>query len=248
MGAPHDNARDVQTDLAADVFDSYARIVREFTWEEEIGGFAASSTSRSGSSGPSRPGTTRSTWLPSRSPRPVAAGCPVVLKPSDEAPLDAFLLGEVIEDAAARLRGAGRPGQHRDRPRDRRGRGASVAHPDIRAVSFTGSTGAGRQVSAAAAATIKRVGLELGGKSAAIVLDDVSDLRATLEGALADVFYNSGQTCTACTRILVPCLAGTTTRWRCPRRSPPRGSSATRRNPGDHLGPDRQRPRSTRRC
>ena len=81
---------------------------------------------------------------------------------------------------------------------------ALSAHPDVAAVSFTGSTAAGRQVSIAAAETIKRVGLELGGKSAAIIAADVTDLRSVLAAALADVFYNSGQTCTACTRILVP--------------------------------------------
>jgi aldehyde dehydrogenase (NAD+) len=202
MGAPLDNARDVQTQLAIDVFRSYAAIVREFVWEEPLGanlvrhepiGVVAAIT----------PWNYPLYLAAIKIAAALAAGCTVVFKPSMDAPLDATLLTETIADVARDL---GAPDGIVNLVI---GSGAVVGeaistHPGIAAVSFTGSTEAGRRVSAAASATIKRVGLELGGKSAAIVLDDGVDLRAALAGALANVYYNSGQTCTACARILLP--------------------------------------------
>ena len=128
----------------------------------------------------------------------LAAGCTVVLKPSEVAPLSAFILAEIIDDAGFApgvfnmVTGlgpvVGEP---------------MVAHPETDMVSFTGSTGAGRRVSQVAAATVKRVALELGGKSAAIILDD-ADLAKAVKGVVGACFLNSGQTCTAHTRMLVP--------------------------------------------
>ena len=127
----------------------------------------------------------------------LAAGCTVVLKPSEVAPLNAFILAEVID--AARL------------PKGVlnivTGYGPVVGealarHPDVDMVSFTGSTRAGKRVSELAARTVKRVALELGGKSAAIVLDD-ADLAAAIKGTVNACFLNSGQTCAAHTRLLV---------------------------------------------
>ena len=202
MGAPWDNARDVQTGLAASVFDSYARVVREFEWEQKLGRSLVVHEPI-GVVGAITPWNYPLYLAATKVAAAVAAGCAVVLKPSNEAPLDAFMLAEIVDEVAQQC---GAPAGLLNVVT---GSGAVVgaaisAHPDIRAVSFTGSTAAGRSVSADAAATVKRVGLELGGKSAAIVLDDIADLRATMASALADVFYNSGQTCTACTRILVP--------------------------------------------
>jgi len=128
----------------------------------------------------------------------LAAGCTVALKPSEVAPLTAFILAEII-DAAGFPDGVfnlvtgfgavvGEP---------------MVAHPETDVVSFTGSTGAGRRISAVAAETVKHVSLELGGKSAAIILDD-ADLAKAVKGAVAACFLNSGQTCVAHTRMLVP--------------------------------------------
>ncbi len=128
----------------------------------------------------------------------LAAGCTVALKPSEVAPLTAFILAEII-DAAGFPGGVfnlvtgfgpvvGEP---------------MVAHPETDVVSFTGSTGAGRRISAVAAETVKHVSLELGGKSAAIILDD-ADLAKAVKGAVAACFLNSGQTCVAHTRMLVP--------------------------------------------
>jgi len=127
----------------------------------------------------------------------LAAGCTVVLKPSEVAPLNAFILADIIA-------GCGLPagvfnlvcgygpvvGE------------ALVRHADIDMVSFTGSTRAGKRVSELAAVTVKRVALELGGKSAAVILPD-ADLAAAVKGTVNACFLNSGQTCTAHTRMLV---------------------------------------------
>jgi aldehyde dehydrogenase (NAD+) len=80
---------------------------------------------------------------------------------------------------------------------------ALVTHPEVDMVSFTGSTRAGKRVSELASQTVKRVALELGGKSAAVILDD-ADFAAAVRGTVNACFLNSGQTCTAHTRMLVP--------------------------------------------
>jgi aldehyde dehydrogenase (NAD+) len=80
---------------------------------------------------------------------------------------------------------------------------AIVAHPDVDMISFTGSTGVGKRISALAAGTVKRVGLELGGKSASVVLED-ADLNLAVEATLRSAFTNSGQVCGAWTRMIVP--------------------------------------------
>ena len=128
----------------------------------------------------------------------LAAGCTVVLKPSEVAPLSAFVLAEIFA-------GVGLPAGVLNVVT---GLGSVVgeaiaAHPDIDMVSFTGSTTAGKRVSVVAAATVKRVSLELGGKSAFVVLDD-ADLDKAVKVGLANCFINAGQTCTAWTRMLVP--------------------------------------------
>jgi acyl-CoA reductase-like NAD-dependent aldehyde dehydrogenase len=131
----------------------------------------------------------------------MAAGCTVVLKPSEIAPLDAYILTEVIHDAGLPagvfnlVTGTGpEVGE------------AISRHPKVDMVSFTGSTRAGKAVAAAASESLKRVALELGGKSANILLDDLDD--AGFEKAVRDgigkCYINQGQTCTALTRMLVP--------------------------------------------
>jgi len=126
------------------------------------------------------------------------AGCTVVLKPSEVAPFNAFILADVV--AAAGLP----PGVFNLVT----GYGATVgealaAHPDVDMVSFTGSTTAGKRVASLAAQSVKRVALELGGKSASIVLDDADHIKA-VKGTVNSCFLNSGQTCNALTRLLVP--------------------------------------------
>jgi len=131
----------------------------------------------------------------------MAAGCTVVLKPSEIAPLDAFVLAEVVADAGLPpgvfnlVSGTGPVVGE-----------AIAAYPDIDMVSFTGSTRAGKRVAEVASQTLKRVALELGGKSANILLDDLDDDgfdRAVRDG-IGKAYINQGQTCTALTRMLVP--------------------------------------------
>ncbi|MEU2509379.1 aldehyde dehydrogenase [Streptomyces sp. NPDC007863] len=125
------------------------------------------------------------------------AGCTVVLKPSPETPLDAYLLAEVCE-------AAGLPeGVLSVLPADRETSAYLVAHPDIDKVAFTGSVDAGKRIMAAAARNLTRVTLELGGKSAAILLED-ADLDAALPNLVMGAFANSGQACVALTRVLAP--------------------------------------------
>jgi betaine-aldehyde dehydrogenase len=128
----------------------------------------------------------------------LAAGCTVVLKPSEVAPLSAFILADIMAEIGLPagvfnlVSGYGPVA------------GEAIArHPDVDMVSFTGSTRAGKRVSEVAAATVKRVALELGGKSAAIILDD-ADLASAVKGVVSACYINSGQTCSAHTRMLVP--------------------------------------------
>ena len=128
----------------------------------------------------------------------ILAGCTVILKPSEIAPLSAAIVGDI-------LRETGLPaGVVNIVHGDGVGVGSPlVAHPGVDMVTFTGSRQVGEQVARAAAATIKKVALELGGKSAAIVLDD-APLGESVRGVLASCFANAGQTCAAQTRVLVP--------------------------------------------
>ena len=128
----------------------------------------------------------------------LAAGCTVVAKPSEITPLNAFVLAEICESVGLPA------GVFNLVP----GLGpvvgeALAAHPDVDMVSFTGSTRAGKRVSEVASGTVKRVALELGGKSPNVILDDADLMRAVPDG-IGKCFLNSGQTCSALTRMLVP--------------------------------------------
>jgi betaine-aldehyde dehydrogenase len=128
----------------------------------------------------------------------LAAGCTVVVKPSEVAPLNAFILADVVHAARAPrgvfnlVSGEGVPAGE-----------AIAAHAEVDMVSFTGSTRAGRRVAELAAQGVKRVALELGGKSASVVLDD-ADLEQAVKKTVSACYLNSGQTCSAWTRLLVP--------------------------------------------
>jgi acyl-CoA reductase-like NAD-dependent aldehyde dehydrogenase len=127
----------------------------------------------------------------------LAAGCTIILKPSSVTPLTAIELGKIALEAGVPagvlnvLTGSTRP------------IGAwLVEHPDVDKIAFTGSTATGKIVAATAAQTLKRVTLELGGKSPSVVFDD-ADLDAAVAGALYGVYYNAGQCCEARSRILL---------------------------------------------
>jgi aldehyde dehydrogenase (NAD+) len=127
----------------------------------------------------------------------LAAGCAVVLKASEVTPLDAIQLAGIIHDAGFPagvfnlVTGGRETGE------------ALVSHPGIDMVTFTGSTRGGRRVATVAAEGLKKVALELGGKSANILLDD-ADLARAVPGALQQCFVNSGQVCAALSRLFVP--------------------------------------------
>ena len=128
----------------------------------------------------------------------IATGCTMVLKPSEVAPLNAIVFAEIMNDAGVP------PGVFNLVNGDGVSVGAPLAaHPDVDMVSFTGSTRAGVEVARAAAPTVKRVAQELGGKSANIVLDD-ADFETVISRDMTGMCTNSGQSCNAPTRMLVP--------------------------------------------
>ena len=128
----------------------------------------------------------------------LAAGCTVVLKPTEVAPLITYALADIFDEIGLPagvfnlVSGYGPVVGE-----------AIAGHPEVDMVSFTGSTRAGKRVAIVAADTIKRVSLELGGKSANVILDD-ADLEKAVTDGVAKCFLNSGQTCSALTRMLVP--------------------------------------------
>lgn len=131
----------------------------------------------------------------------LAAGNTVVVKPSEVAPINAFILAEIVHGAGLPpgvfnlVTGVGPVVGE-----------AIAAHPDVDMVSFTGSTRAGKRVAEVAAQNVKKVSLELGGKSPNLILDDLDDEGFTkaVAAGVGKCFLNSGQTCTALTRMLVP--------------------------------------------
>jgi betaine-aldehyde dehydrogenase len=125
----------------------------------------------------------------------MAAGATVVLKPAPETPLDAFLLAEILSEAGLP------PGVINIVPAGREAGESLVVHPDVDKISFTGSTAAGKRIGALCGERLRRLTLELGGKSAAIILDD-ADLEATMNGLVPAGMMNNGQACVAQTRIL----------------------------------------------
>jgi aldehyde dehydrogenase (NAD+) len=125
------------------------------------------------------------------------AGCTVVIKPAPETPLDIYLLAEAVEAVGLP------PGVLNVLPAGREVGEALVGHPGVDKISFTGSTATGRRIMGICAESVRRVTLELGGKSACILLDD-ADLDLAVPGAVQAATLNSGQTCVAQTRLLVP--------------------------------------------
>ncbi len=197
VGMPLKLSQRIQAGLPPQVMASYAKLLHEFRFEEKIGDSLVL-YEPVGVVGCITPWNFPLHQMVAKVAPALAAGCTVVLKPSEVAPLTAFMLAEVID-------GMGLPAGVFNLVC---GTGpvvgeALACHPDTDMISFTGSTRAGKRVSELAAATVKRVALELGGKSAAIVLDDADFARA-IRGTVSSCFLNSGQTCSAHTRLLVP--------------------------------------------
>jgi len=197
VGMPLKLSSIIQAGLPTSTFASMPQLLAELPWEEQVGnslivrepvGVVAAIT----------PWNYPLHQIAAKVAPALAVGCTVVLKPSQVAPLNALLLADVLDDV-------GLPAGVFNVVT---GRGSVIGealslHPDVDMVSFTGSTAAGRQVSVAAAGTIKRVALELGGKSPNVILED-ADLQKAVPDGVAKCFLNSGQTCSALTRMLVP--------------------------------------------
>jgi aldehyde dehydrogenase (NAD+) len=197
VGMPLPLATAVQAGMPAMVMGSYAKLLGEFPFEEKIGN-AQVVKEPVGVVGCITPWNFPLHQVVAKVAPALAAGCTVVLKPSEIAPLTAFILAEIIDDVGLPagvfnlVTGYGPVVGE-----------AIAAHADVDMVSFTGSTRAGKRVSELAAKTVKRVSLELGGKSANIILDD-ADLEKAVANGVGNCYFNSGQTCSALTRMLVP--------------------------------------------
>jgi acyl-CoA reductase-like NAD-dependent aldehyde dehydrogenase len=197
IGTPLAFSRAVQVGNPVTIFRTYAEVLEAYEWEEVIGNSLVVKEPI-GVVGAIAPWNYPLHQVVAKVGAALAAGCTVVLKPSEVAPLSAFVLAEILHDVGVPagvfnvVTGLGPVVGE-----------ALAAHPDVDMVSFTGSTAAGKRVQAVAAATVKRVALELGGKSAFLILDD-ADLATAVKIGLANCFINGGQTCTAWTRMLVP--------------------------------------------
>jgi acyl-CoA reductase-like NAD-dependent aldehyde dehydrogenase len=127
----------------------------------------------------------------------LAAGCTIVLKPAEQTPLSALWLGDLALEAGIP------PGVLNVIPGDGETGAALVEHPEVDKVAFTGSTAVGRRIGARTGEELKRVTLELGGKSPNIILPD-ADLDAAVKGSFLGLYFNAGQACNAASRLLVP--------------------------------------------
>jgi acyl-CoA reductase-like NAD-dependent aldehyde dehydrogenase len=190
----------VQAGLPINSFNTAAQIAESYQYESEVGNSLVVKEPV-GVVGAITPWNYPLHQIAAKVAYAMGAGCTVVLKPSEVAPVDALILAEIIDDAGLPagvfnvVTGTGpEVGE------------AIAAHPGVDMVSFTGSTRAGKRVAEVASQSLKRVALELGGKSANVLLDDLDDEgfeRAVRDG-IGKAYINSGQTCTALTRMLVP--------------------------------------------
>ncbi|MYS82468.1 aldehyde dehydrogenase family protein [Embleya scabrispora] len=196
MGAPEALVERVHLGLPLVVLGSYVELAAEFEWEETIG---SSLVVREpvGVVGAITPWNFPLHQITNKLGPALVAGCTVVLKASEVAPQAAHLFFEILHDAGFPagvvnlVSGTGPVVGE-----------AIASHPDVDMISFTGSTRAGTRVSELASATVKRVALELGGKSANVILPG-ADLEKAVRAGIGGAYRNSGQTCSALTRMLV---------------------------------------------
>ncbi|MEU8074583.1 aldehyde dehydrogenase family protein [Catellatospora citrea] len=197
MGSPITMSRTAQIGFPVAVANSFAALAADYAWTEQVGN-SLIVREPIGVVGAITPWNFPLQQIMSKLAPALVAGDTMVFKPSEVAPLTARILAEVTADAGLPagvfnvVYGTGEVVGE-----------AISAHPDIDMISFTGSTRAGRRISAVAAQTVKRVALELGGKGANVILDD-ADLAKAVEKGLMMVFTNSGQVCGAWPRMLVP--------------------------------------------
>lgn len=197
VGTPLALSMRLQAGLPALTFGSAARLATTYTFEEPTGNSVVV-REPVGVVGCITPWNVPLHIIAAKVALAIAAGCTVVLKPSEVAPLSAFILAEIV-DSARLPRGVFNLVSG-----DGQTVGEAISgHAEVDMVSFTGSTRAGKRVGEVAAKTVKRVGLELGGKSANIILDD-ADLAKAVRAGVQHCFMNSGQACVAWSRMLVP--------------------------------------------
>jgi aldehyde dehydrogenase (NAD+) len=197
LGMPIVQSTGIQAGLPTMTFTSVPDLLEDVVWQEEIGNSVVV-REPVGVVGAITPWNFPLHQIAAKVAPALAVGCTVVLKPSEVAPLTAFILAEIIEEVGLPagvfnlVTGTGPVVGE-----------AIAAHPGVDMVSFTGSTRAGRRVSELASQSVKPVALELGGKSPNVILDD-ADLETAVTDGVAKCYFNSGQTCSALTRMLVP--------------------------------------------
>ncbi len=197
VGMPIMLSKMIQAGLPIANFGVFAQMARQYSFEEQVGNSLVL-REPIGVVGCITPWNYPLHQIAAKVGPALAVGCTVVVKPSEIAPINAFILAEVIHEVGLPkgvfnlVTGYGPVAGE-----------ALVSHPQVDMVSFTGSTRAGRRISELAAQSVKRVALELGGKSANILLDD-ADLQKAVRNGVNACYLNSGQTCSALTRMLVP--------------------------------------------
>jgi betaine-aldehyde dehydrogenase len=197
VGMPLKMAAPLQVGLPIITAENYAKILEDYKFEEQIGNSLVLKEPV-GVVGCITPWNFPLHQIVLKLAPALAAGCTVVLKPSEVAPTPAYMLAEIID-------GIGLPSGVFNLVS---GYGpvvgeAIAAHPDVDMVSFTGSTHAGKRVAEVAAHTVKRVALELGGKSPNLILED-AELERSVKTGINEAFLNSGQACNAPSRMLAP--------------------------------------------
>src|SRR4051812_16987754 len=200
MGMPYAQANVIQVGLPAMTWASMADLVGSYAFEERVHN-SLLVREPVGVVGAITPWNYPLHQISGKLAPALGAGCTVVLKPSEVAPLSAYLLLEILHDLGLPpgvvnlVSGTGPVVGE-----------ALAAHADVDMITFTGSTAAGKRVSEAGASNVKRVTLELGGKSPYLILDDLEgeQLQAAVGRGIAACLLNSGQTCSALTRMVVP--------------------------------------------
>lgn len=197
VGMPLKIAKAIQVGSPAWHWGNFAKVARSFVWEKTVGNSLVVREAV-GVVGCITPWNFPLSQITLKIAPAMAAGCTVVLKPSEIAPVNAMILAEIIHEAGLP------PGVFNLV----NGVGSAVgevlaSHPEVDMVSFTGSTRAGKRVSELASQSVKRIALELGGKSASVILDS-ANFEAAVKGSVGACMLNSGQTCVAHTRMLVP--------------------------------------------
>ncbi len=197
VGMPRNLSEMIQAGLPTMTFGDNAQRAGTFVWDEEVGNSLVL-REPVGVVGAITPWNYPLHQIANKVAPALAAGCTVVVKPSEVAPINAFILAEIVDQAGLPkgvfnlVTGVGPVVGE-----------AIASHPLVDMVSFTGSTRAGKRVMELASQTVKRVSLELGGKSANIICED-ADLQTAIPNGVFACYLNSGQTCSALTRMLVP--------------------------------------------